>query len=73
MWIFYCIGKIEDFYVYNKVKLPQAVPIAKQLCTCGEATFLIKKYNIDKLFCDLYNRVNKNKLYSIKIKRRQNG
>ena len=39
----YYIGKIEDFYVYNKVKLPWAVHICEAKCTCGEATFLIAK------------------------------
>lgn len=27
----------------NKVKLPWSVRVAKQLCTCGKATFLINK------------------------------
>ena len=39
--LFLLYRKNRRFLLYNKVKLPWAVRVAKQPCTCGEATFLI--------------------------------
>jgi hypothetical protein len=35
--------KNQRFLLYNKVKLPWSIRVAKQPCTCGEVTFLINK------------------------------
>ena len=38
--VFYCIGKIEDFYVYSKVKLPEKCELHNKAIHVAKPRFL---------------------------------